>query len=240
MQIKSFTFAGHSAVFFELQVSAAETKSLAIDPWLDTNPACPPSIKNPARLDYIVLTHGHFDHAGEVVSLAKKYGAKIYCNYELSSILKSEGVSESQLEPMNKGGSITIEGLKISLTHAFHSSSYDTSQGAIYAGEPCGIVLSDGKTTIYHAGDTALFSDLKLIGESHKPQIALLPIGDRFTMGPKEAAQAATLVGASLAIPVHYNTFPVLTGTYAEFAEECSKYGISSKELAPGEQHRVM
>ena len=205
MKMNSITYAGHSAVLVH-----TEEGVIGIDPWLEGNPRCPESLKNPERLDLIVLTHGHADHASDTLRLAKHYGSRVAATYELAMILIGEGVPAEHVLPMNKGGAITWEGIRVTLTNAYHSSSYDTAEGAVYAGEACGVVLDDGANPIYHAGDTCLFSDMSLIREVHQPKIALLPIGDRFTMGPLEAAKAAELIGAEVAIPIHYKTFDLL------------------------------
>lgn len=228
--MKSITYCGHSAVLIE-----CDGLTVGIDPWLEGNPLCPPNLINPPSLDIIVLSHGHSDHAGDTPRLAKKYGCKIVATWELATLFGEEGVSGEQLAPMNKGGTIELSGLKISLTHALHSSSFDSpTRGTLYAGEACGIVISDGTNTIYHAGDTALFSDMSLIRERYKPQVALLPIGDRFTMDPEEAAQAAKLIGASKNIPIHYNTFPLLTGTAEQFSTACTNSGATASVMEPG------
>ncbi|RIL09233.1 MAG: metal-dependent hydrolase [Proteobacteria bacterium] len=226
----TITFCGHAATFFNFSQTV-----LAIDPWLNGNPICPANLKNPKKIDIIVLTHGHADHASEASSLAKKLNSTILAAWELAMIMIAEGVPETQVVPMNKGGTVRVNNIDITLTNAFHSSSYDSPTGTVYAGEPCGIVLRSGSHSIYHAGDTALFSDMKLIGEAYKPAVALLPIGDRFTMGPKEAAKAASLVGCKQAIPIHYKTFDMLNGTVEEFSSECAKYGVEVCALAPGQ-----
>ena len=215
MSISKITYAGHSSVLVNYG-----DKVVGIDPWLQGNPSCPENLINPDKLDLIVLTHGHADHASDTVRLAKQFGSKIAATYELAMIMIGEGISEENVFPMNKGGSINWEGLKVTLTNAFHSSSFDSeTKGTVYAGEACGAVISDGVKAVYHAGDTCLFSDMKLIADMYKPDVALLPIGDVFTMGPIEAAEAAELVGCKKAIPIHYNTFPLLTGTSQEFSE---------------------
>lgn len=234
MPIQNLTYAGHSAVFFQ-----TENSVIAVDPWLAGNPRCPESLKEPHKLDLIVLTHGHADHASDAVRLAKSTGASIAATYELAMLMISEGVPEGHVIPMNKGGSAKWNGLSITLTHAFHSSSYDTATGPVYAGEPCGVVLGDGQQHIYHAGDTALFSDMALIGQRYSPSLALLPIGDVYTMGPAEAAQAAELLGVKRAIPIHYATFPGLTGTADEFKAECGTRGIEAIVLEPGAAHEL-
>lgn len=225
------TYAGHSAFFVHMNGA-----TIAIDPWLQGNPRCPEDLKNPKALDLIVLSHGHSDHASDAVRLAKQTGAAVAATWELAMIMIKEGVAQEKVMPMNKGGTIDHQGIKITLTNAFHSSSYDTQHGPVYAGEACGIVLQDGSQTIYHAGDTALFADMALIGSTYKPSIALLPIGDRFTMGPKEAAQAAGIVGAEVNIPMHFKTFDVLTGTAEEFGAACKSVGnLKARELEPGQ-----
>jgi L-ascorbate metabolism protein UlaG (beta-lactamase superfamily) len=224
------TFAGHSAVFIE-----CAGKRIAIDPWLKGNPSCPEELHAQKQLDLIVLTHGHSDHASDAVRVAHDTGAQLAATYELAMIMISEGVHHNHVHPMNKGGSIQLGPITVTLTNAFHSSSFDTRHGPVYAGEACGVIVSTDTWTVYHAGDTALFSDMKLIGDTYKPDVALLPIGDRFTMGPKDAAVAASLLRCGIAIPIHYKTFPLLTGTYEEFSKECALHGIEAVELAPGE-----
>jgi L-ascorbate metabolism protein UlaG (beta-lactamase superfamily) len=223
----NLTYAGHSAVFINFN-----DKVVAIDPWLKGNPLCPQEMIDTKRLDLIALSHGHADHASDVVRLASLTGAKIAATYELAMILIEEGIPSNQIVPMNKGGCVELGGITIRLTDAYHSSSYDGKRGTVYAGEACGVVVSDNHgNCVYHAGDTSLFSDMKLIGELYRPTIALLPIGDRFTMGPKEAAIAAKMVGAKVTSPIHYKTFELLTGTYEEFAAECAVLGVNQREL---------
>lgn len=229
MPITKLTYAGHSAVFFE-----SSTGVIAIDPWLSGNPSCPDHLKQPSQLDLIVLTHGHGDHASEAVHLAKSTGAHVAAVFELANLMLAEGVPESHVISLGKGGTAPWKDLTVTLTHAFHSSSYDTARGPVYAGEPCGVLLGDAQRYIYHAGDTALFSDMKLIGARYKPDLALLPIGDLYTMGPAEAAQAAEFLGVKRAIPIHYGTFPALTGNASEFEAECGTRDIQAITLEPG------
>ncbi|MBX7136675.1 MAG: metal-dependent hydrolase [Oligoflexia bacterium] len=234
MTTLKLTFAGHSACFLEIQNSV-----IAIDPWLQENPSCPANLKMPPRIDLIVLTHGHADHASEAAALAKRLGSSIAATWELAMLMMAEGVPQSQVIPMNKGGTVSVNDVQLTLTHAFHSSSYDTPQGPRYAGEPCGVVLRSAGLSVYHAGDTALFGDMRLIGELYQPQLALLPIGDRFTMGPAEAALAAKLVGCKIAIPIHFNTFELLTGTAEEFKKFCAAQGVQAVVLEPGATHLI-
>lgn len=227
MKIRYF---GHSAVV--VSVNGIE---IGIDPWLSGNPLCPKESVN-TKIDLIALTHGHADHAGDVVRIAGQHGAKVAATYELACILKDEGVDPAKLIFMNTGGTVEVSGVSISLTPAFHSSSYDTkSRGTLYAGQPCGVVLRAGGKCLYHAGDTAVFSDMKLIGERYRPDVALLPIGDCFTMGVEDAALAAKMVGAKKVIPIHHSTFPMLAGSPGVFLELCKEQGIECCALRPGE-----
>ncbi|MCO6431684.1 MAG: metal-dependent hydrolase [Deltaproteobacteria bacterium] len=238
MAIDKITYAGHSAVF----IHAGDVVA-AIDPWLEGNPRCPKKLINPNKLDLIVLTHGHSDHAGDVLRLAKQFGCTVAATFELAMLLVEEGVPQTNVLAMNKGGSMQHGDLKISLTNAFHSSSYETSSGSRYAGEACGVVLSDEKQSIYHAGDTLLFSDMSLIRDLYRPAVALLPIGDRFTMGPREAALALQVIGAKTAVPIHFGTFDMLTGTAEQFKRECSAISeLNDVEIAvlePGQELKL-
>jgi L-ascorbate metabolism protein UlaG (beta-lactamase superfamily) len=228
-QKRVITYAGHSACFVEL----AGIK-IAIDPWLEGNPLCPPKLKTPPPTDLIVLTHGHADHASDAVRVARATGAQLAATYELAMIMIDEGVPSDSVILMNKGGSVQVGGVEVTLTHASHSSSYDGTKGTVYAGEACGVVLRSGGWSLYHAGDTALFAEMDIMGQDSPPDVALLPIGDRFTMGPREAAKAASLLRCKLAIPIHYKTFPLLSGTYEAFAGFAAEMGIATREIEPG------
>ena len=229
-------FCGHSAII----ITTEKGKRIAIDPWLDGNPSCPPGLYDPGPIDYIVLSHGHSDHTGSALTLALKTKAVVFATFELGTLLIKDGLPADQYRPMNKGGSVkATDELTISLTQAFHSSSYDSVDGkTYYAGEPCGVVvrLESGKT-IYHAGDTSLFSDMTLIAKKFKPSVALLPIGDCFTMDPEDAADAAAMIGADFVIPLHYATFGLLTGTAEQFQEQLAAKAVKSKcvVLDPGQ-----
>lgn len=224
-------FAGHSAVFVHLEGFVA-----VIDPWLQENPSCPPNLKDPSKLDLIILTHGHSDHAGDVLRLQKQTGAKVVAVYELAQILVEEGVPSDLVIGMNKGGTVTVGPLKVTLTHAEHSSSFDSqSRGTLYAGEACGVVVSDGEHTFVHTGDTLLFSDMHLTAEIYRPTLGFIPIGGHFTMSAKEAAMAAHFLGVKVAVPIHFQTFPVLADSAKPFISACREYGIQVTELAPGE-----
>ena len=177
------------------------------------------------------MSHGHSDHITDAAAVAKRTGATVVGIYEVTSWLRAKGVTA--LEPMNKGGTIHSHGLRITMTDARHSSS---AEDGTYLGEPVGFVvrLEDGRS-IYFAGDTALFGDMKLIAEIYAPEIAFLPIGDRFTMGPDTAALAAKWLGVRQVVPMHWGTFPLLTGTPAQLKTHLAGSGIEVLELAPGE-----
>jgi L-ascorbate metabolism protein UlaG (beta-lactamase superfamily) len=206
--LASLTWLGHAA--FRLDTDGG--KRIYVDPFLTHNPKTPEAEKQPERVDVIALTHGHGDHVGDTVELSKRFpDAEIVAIVELKGWLGQQGANVGDLPGINKGGTQAIDGVRFTLTNAFHSSSSD--DGA-YLGEPAGIVvrLEDG-TTVYFAGDTCVFGDMQLIGRLYQPNVAVLPIGDHFTMGPEEAALALELLGNPRCVPCHWGTFGLLTGT---------------------------
>ncbi|HEY3202346.1 MAG TPA: metal-dependent hydrolase [Thermoanaerobaculia bacterium] len=226
------TWLGHAAFLIESPKGAR----VAIDPFTANNPKFPKGFDF-GRLDVIAATHGHFDHFGDdAISVAKTTGATVIGAYELGLFGGSKGVEKTSA--MNKGGKQVVSGIEFRMVHADHSSSAATDSGVVYAGEPCGYVMTfeDG-FKIYHAGDTNVFSDMALIAELYEPDLVLLPIGDFYTMGPREAAKACELLKAPRVIPMHWGTFPVLSGTPAALRDELKKRGVSTEviELAPGE-----
>jgi len=224
----SITWLGHSS--FSLVTPGGRT--LLFDPWYTGNPSFPQG-KTPTKADLILVSHGHSDHITDAAATAKATGATVVGIWEVTSWLGTKGVQN--LEPMNKGGTIEAKGLRITMTDACHSSSFDDN-GIVYLGEPAGfIVRLENGQTLYFAGDTSLFGDMKLIGELYKPDIAFLPIGDRFTMGPDTAALAARWLGVRQVVPMHWGTFPLLTGTPDALKAALDGSGIQVLELKPGE-----
>jgi len=197
------TYFGHSAFLIN------SGKKILIDPFLSGNPKC--KIKpSDVKADIILVTHGHEDHLGDTVEIAKNTGAKVIAIHEIQQFLLKQGINAIG---MNIGGSINVDGIKIRMVPAIHSSSFKNG----YMGHSAGFVIHLNDGVIYHAGDTGLFGDMKLIRELYNPDIAMLPIGDVYTMGVKEAAKAVEFLNPKIVIPMHYGTFPVLTGTPEEF-----------------------
>jgi L-ascorbate metabolism protein UlaG (beta-lactamase superfamily) len=224
----AITWLGHSS--FSLRTPGG--KALLFDPWYTGNPSFPAKGK-PTKADVILVSHGHSDHITDAAAMAKATGATVVGIWEVTSWLGAKGVQN--LEPMNKGGTIEVKGLRVTMTDACHSSSFDEN-GIVYLGEPAGfIVRLENGQTIYFAGDTSLFGDMKLLGELYKPDIAFLPIGDRFTMGPDTAAMAAKWLGVKQVVPMHWGTFPLLTGTPAQLEQHLAGTGIQVLQLEPGE-----
>jgi L-ascorbate metabolism protein UlaG (beta-lactamase superfamily) len=227
MQNLAITWQGHSS----FRVRTPGGREILFDPWYTGNPTFPESVR-PNSADLILVSHGHFDHFTDVEAIARATGATVVGIWEMTTYLGTKGIKN--VEPMNKGGTITTKGLRITMTDARHSSS--AGDGLVYLGEPAGFVVKlENTQTIYFAGDTSLFGDMKLIGELYKPDIAFLPIGDRFTMGPDTAAMAAQWLGVKQVVPMHYGTFPLLTGTPEQLEEHLAGTGIEVLKLKPGE-----
>ncbi len=204
---------GHSA----FKIIAPNDSVLLIDPFLSQNPKTPDSEKNQDKVDYILLTHGHEDHVGDTLDIAKNTGCKVVSIVELSGLLKKQGLAEEQAVEFNKGGKLEFDGFSVSMTNANHSSSF----GGEYAGDPAGLVISfTDDITIYHAGDTNIMPVFSIYKDLYAPDVAILPIGDYYTMGHSEAALSATMLRPKIAIPCHYGTFPVLVGDPEKFKKE--------------------
>jgi L-ascorbate metabolism protein UlaG (beta-lactamase superfamily) len=211
--------------------------TLLVDPWLEGNPKYA-DFPLPERLDLMLCTHGHSDHTGGAVPLAKKFGPQVVGMFELIELLAKQGVENTVA--MNIGGIFRCKDVVLTMVEARHSSSYEMDGERYYAGDPAGFVVEiEGAPTVYLAGDTAVFSDMKLIAEMYRPEIAVLPIGDHYTMGPRQAAYAAGLLLPKLILPVHWGTFPQLTGTPEALQKELKVHGSSSEALdwVPGETY---
>jgi L-ascorbate metabolism protein UlaG (beta-lactamase superfamily) len=223
------TWLGHSTFI----IRTPGGRRLLLDPWLTTNPGCPASLRKPHPLDAICISHGHNDHLQDAPDVARATGAPIVASVEVCGWLERKGVRN--LQPMNKGGTQTVAGVRISMVDARHSSSVDEGGATITLGDAAGYVFTfDDGLSLYYAGDTALFGDMQLIGELYRPQIACLPIGDRFTMGPEHAARACRMLGVRQVVPMHYGTWPILTGTPDRLRALVEPMGVEVLVLEPG------
>lgn len=228
----SITWLGHATF---LLVSPGG-KRIVFDPWMTGNPASPESATKLGNLDLILITHGHSDHTGDAVALGRSSGAHVIAPFELSVWLGKKGLKN--VTGMNPGGTLNALGLSITMVPAIHSSSVEDDGEVVYTGVATGFVVKfeDGQT-IYFAGDTSIFGDMRLIGEMYEPDIAFLPIGDLYTMGPEQAAKASEMLGVRQIVPMHYGTFPALTGTPAQLRERVGSR-VQVLELKPGETAR--
>jgi L-ascorbate metabolism protein UlaG (beta-lactamase superfamily) len=231
MRGNKLTWLGHAT----FRITTPNGKVAIIDPWVQGNPSCPAELKKLDRLDTMLITHGHFDHIDDAVSLAQQFKPQIVAILETCAWLESKGVTNTN--GMNKGGTQKVGELEITMVHAIHSCGIKDGDQIVYGGEACGyIVRLSGGLTLYHAGDTAVFGDMKIIGELYSPDVALLPIGDHFTMGTREAALAIRLLGVHHVIPMHFGTFPVLTGRPEALRNATQDVaGLEIHTLKPGE-----
>lgn len=223
------TYCGHSCVLIE-----ASGRKLIIDPFLTGNPKAALAAAD-VHVDYVLLTHGHNDHVGDAFEIAKRCDAVVIAPNELAVYAGWQGCKN---HPMHIGGSWTFDFGRVKLTPAFHGSAYQPpgEQTFVYTGMPSGMLLTAEGRTIYHAGDTALYGDMKIIGERNAIDLAFLPIGDNFTMGPEDALTAAEWLRAKRVVPIHYNTFPPIRQDADAFARRLEEKGIRGRVLAPGER----
>jgi len=224
------TYLGHSA----FKLVSPQGVVIYIDPYLKNNPQTPADQKEVDKADLILPTHGHADHLGDTVAIAQKTNASVVAMAELGTYLNKKGLKN--VVRMNKGGSYTAKGIRITMVNAQHSSSVMEGDQVIYTGEPVGFIIRfENGFTVYHAGDTSVMADMKIFGDIYKPNLAFLPIGSHFTMDPQEAAYACRLLRPQFAIPMHYKTFPVLTGTPEAFTGEMKDQpGVKVIVMTPG------
>jgi len=230
------TWLGHAT--FLIKTSGGQR--VLVDPWILQNPACPDRLKDPGPVQTILVTHGHFDHAGEVPVVARESKAqRVVCAFETSVWLKRKGVEVCV--DMNKGGTVDCAGVRATMVHADHSCGITDDDGSIiYGGEAAGYVIEcENGLRIYPAGDTNVFGDMALIRRLYQPDIALLPIGGHYTMGPREAALAVELLGVKHVVPMHHGTFPILAGTPEDLRREAKHVeGLVVHALEPGDTLR--
>jgi L-ascorbate metabolism protein UlaG (beta-lactamase superfamily) len=226
----TFTWYGHSCC----EVRTPGDKVILIDPYF-ANPRSPRTADSIQRCDLLLVTHGHGDHMGDAVALASRLRPAWPCIHEMSLWLarRLPGGADAATG-MNKGGTVEAAGVKVTMVHADHSAG-DWNPGGettLYLGEPAGFVVElENGFRFYHAGDTDVFGDMRLIRELHRPDLALLPIGGHFTMGPREAAMAVELLGVGHVIPIHYGTFPILAGTPDQLRAELAARGLADVEV---------
>ncbi len=224
------TWLGHAA----FRIDSPEGKRIYVDPWLG-NPKCPEGEHDPERIDVLVVTHGHGDHVGDTVDLMGRFSPELVTQVEVQSWLTRKGVEGLEIPGLNKGGTREIDGISFTMTDARHSSSSDDGD---YLGESCGFVIGfENGTKIYIAGDTCVFGDMQLIARIYEPDVAILPIGDHFTMGPKEASVALELLAVDKCIPSHFGTFPLLRGTPEELQRLSPNVNVMAPE--PGQTSEV-
>jgi L-ascorbate metabolism protein UlaG (beta-lactamase superfamily) len=224
------TWLGHST--FKIETPAGHI--VLIDPWVSGNPSTPADMKKFDTVDALLCTHGHFDHIGDAVDLAKQHNPLVVGIFELCTWMEKKGAKRTS--PMNKGGSQMVLDMSVTMVHAQHSCGITDGDQIVYGGEAAGYVIQfENGLKIYHSGDTNVFGDMRLIHELYHPDIAMIPIGDRFTMGAREAAYACELLRPKSVVPMHFGTFPMLTGTAAEFKRQAADVGVEVVEMYPGQ-----
>jgi L-ascorbate metabolism protein UlaG (beta-lactamase superfamily) len=230
MSALSITWLGHATFL----ITTPGGKRIVTDPWLEGNPMCPPDRQRIDKADLILVSHGHSDHTASVVTVARATEAPIVAVHELAGWFERKGLQG--VKGMGIGGTQAVAGLEVTMTPAVHTSSAVEDGEIVYLGSPAGFVVRlENGMAFYFAGDTALFGDMRLIAEMHAPEIAFLPIGDHYTMGPDAAARACQLLGVRQVVPMHYGTFPVLTGTPERLKHLVEPFGVDVLVLKPGE-----
>ena len=227
-----FTWVGHGT----WRVRSAKGKEILIDPWVMNNPAAPDNLKSIDKLDLMLITHGHFDHIHDAVEIARRTKPTIVCNHEISQWLGSKGINGEKIIGANQGGTVEVEGIKVTLVHAEHSCGItDEGGNVIYGGDACGMVIEfENGFEVYFAGDTDVFSDMTIIKELAHFEVAFLPIGGFYTMGPERAAKAVSLLGVKTVVPMHFATFPVLSGRPDQLQELVGN-AVKVLDIKPGD-----
>ena len=208
------TWLGHGTYRFE----TTEGKTVIVDPWVMNNPGCPDNLKKVDALDLVLITHAHFDHIGDAVELGKQLEPETFAIFETAMWLGGKGVPN--VTGMNLGGTAEAQGVRFTMVQAAHSCGISDGDQILYGGVAAGYIIEfPGGLRVYYAGDTTVFGDMEIIGELYNPDVCFLPIGDFYTMSPKEASYAIDLLDATVVVPMHYGTFPVLTGTPDQLRE---------------------
>lgn len=225
-------YLGHSTFL----LTSPGGKKLLLDPWIETNPRCPEDAKTIDQVDTMLISHGHFDHVTDAVPIAKRLKPQIGCIFELAVWLEKKGVEN--VVGMNKGGTVQLNDVSVTMVNAHHSSSFTEEDGTIvYLGEPAGYVIEfENGFRVYFAGDTCVFGDMRLIAELYRPELAFLPIGDLYTMDPREAAYACRLLQVRYVVPMHYATFPPLTGRPEKLRELVQDLEVEIVPIEPGRE----